>query len=208
MGLWARAFAAVYDRAMANVENATLAAHRERLLAGVAGRVLELGAGSGANLPFYRDAVTELVLVEPEPAMARRLAPRLRGDRLPAQWVCAAAERLPLETGRFDAVVCTLVLCTVRDPARALAEVHRVLRPGGRIAFMEHVRSDDPGLARRQDLLRRPWSWVGCGCQCNRPTLELVAAAGFTLGEVVHDRQRHVPEIVKPLVVGTATRAP
>jgi ubiquinone/menaquinone biosynthesis C-methylase UbiE len=206
MSLWGWAFAAMYDRAMAEVEKAGLAAHRERLLAAAAGRVLEIGGGTGANLPFYRSAVTELVLAEPDEQMARRLEPRLVGYRLPARVVRAPAEQLPLEDASFDCAVSTLTLCTVADPVRALAEVRRVLRPEGRLLFIEHVRSDDPDLARWQDRLRGPWAWVGHGCQTNRRTLETILAAGFTVADLRRERLRKALPIVKPLVMGAAAR--
>jgi ubiquinone/menaquinone biosynthesis C-methylase UbiE len=204
MSLWAKVFAAVYDRGMAETEKAGLAAHRERLLAGAAGRVLEIGGGTGANLPFYRDAVTELVVTEPEEPMVRRLERKLRGYRISTRVVRAPAERLPLDDASFDCAVSTLVLCTVADPARALAEVHRLLKPNGRLLFIEHVRSDDPGVAAWQDRLRRPWAWVAYGCQTNRRTVELMGAAGFSVDELRRDRLHKAPSIVKPLVIGSA----
>ena len=204
MSIWARVFATGYDLVMAGPEKAGLAAHRERLLATVAGRVLELGAGTGANLPFYGGRVSEIVLAEPEKAMVRRLERKLQGYRIPARVVRAAAEQVPVASGTCDVVVCTLVLCTVADPARALAEVRRVLKTSGRVVFMEHVRSDDPELARWQDRLRRPWGWLGHGCQCNRPTLATIGSAGFAIADVSHDRLRRMPRVVAPLVVGSA----
>jgi ubiquinone/menaquinone biosynthesis C-methylase UbiE len=120
----------------------------------------------------------------------------------------APAERLPLETGSFDFAVSTLVLCTVADPPRALAELRRVLAPDGQLLVLEHVRSDDPGVARWQDRLRRPWGWFGCGCQPNRPTAETMRAAGFSVAELRHDRLRKAPAVVAPIVVGAAARGP
>jgi SAM-dependent methyltransferase len=204
MSLWANLFAALYDRGMASSERAGLAAHRERLLAAARGRVLEIGGGTGANLPFYGPGVTELVLTEPEESMARRLERKLAGYRIPVRVVRAPAEHLPLDTGSFDVAVSTLVLCTVADPARALAELRRVLRPDAPLLFMEHVRSGDPGVARRQDLLRRPWAWLACGCQINRPTVETIQAAGFSIAELRRDWIPKAPSFVAPLVVGAA----
>ena len=204
MSLWGTLFAAVYDRGMASAERAGLAAHREQLLAAARGRVLEIGGGTGANLPFYGPGVTELVVTEPEEPMARRLERRLAGYRIPARVVRAPAERLPLDSGSFDFAVSTLVLCTVADPARALAEIRRVLRPDAPLLFMEHVRSTDPDVARRQDRLRRPWSWFACGCQTNRPTVETIRAAGFSIAHLRRDRIPKAPSFVAPLVVGAA----
>src|SRR4051794_1906103 len=133
MTLWGRVFAAGYDWTMAGAEKAVLRGHREVLVSAVKGSALEIGGGTGANLPFYGQAVRELVVTEPDESMARKLDARLPNYHLPARVVRAPAEELPFESDSFDFVVSTLVLCTVGDPARALAEVHRVLRPGGKL---------------------------------------------------------------------------
>ncbi len=204
MSVWGRAFAAGYDRVMAGAEKSVLRGHRQALVDRVSGTVLEVGGGTGANLSFYRAGVEELVLTEPEEPMARRLERKLAGSPLPARVTRAAAEALPFEPDSFDFVVSTLVLCTVDDPARALAEIRRVLRPDGRLVFLEHVRSDEPGLARWQDRLHPAWVRIGYGCHCNRPTLESIERAGFSITELEHDRLRRAPPIVRPLVAGTA----
>ncbi len=190
---------------MAAAEEAGLARHREAVVASAAGRVLEIGAGTGANLPFYGAGVEELVATEPDGPMARRLERRLRGSGVPARVVRAPAERLPVESASFDCAVATLVLCTVRDPVRTLAEVRRALKPGGRLLFVEHVRSEDPAVARWQDRLRRPWSWFALGCQCNRPTVDAIRAAGFSVAELLRGEFPNAPAIVRPLVAGWAT---
>src|SRR3954454_9631370 len=141
MSLWGRIFAAGYDRVMAAPEKATFRRHREELVGRAAGRVLEIGGGTGANLPFYGKGVEELVITEPEEPMARRLEAKLGGYSLPARVVRAPAEKLPFEDDSFDFAISTLVLCTVDDPSRALGEIHRVLKPGGRLIFLEHVRA-------------------------------------------------------------------
>lgn len=206
MGLWNRIFAALYDRMMGEAEKAGLSAHREALLARAEGRVLEIGGGTGANLPFYRSAVAELVVTEPEEPMIRRLQPKLHGYRIPTRVLRAPAEQLPLEEGSFDCAVTTLVLCTVAQPDRALAEIRRLLRPGGRLLFLEHVRSEDPKLARWQDRLTGIWSVVGCGCQCNRRTVETIQAAGFAVSDLRHEDFPKAAPLVRPLVIGTAAR--
>jgi len=139
--------------------------------------------------------------------MAGRLGRKLRGYRIPTRVFLATAEQLPLKPDSFDYVVSTLVLCTVRDPAGALAEVRRVLKSHGQLLLIEHVRSDDPKLACWQDRLRRPWSWFGHGCQCNRDTVENIRAAGFSTSELRRDNQLKVLPIVRPLVIGAAKRA-
>lgn len=207
MNIWENIFAAGYDHFLAPTEKACLAAHREHLLATASGRVLEIGGGTGANLPYYRDGVTELVIAEPAEPMARRLERKLPGYHIPARLLRAPAEQLPLATGSFDYVVSTLVLCTVQDLPEALAEVRRVLKSQGQLLFIEHVRSDDPKLAGWQDRLRRPWSWFGCGCQCNRRTIENIRAAGFSLAELQQDRLQKAPPLVQPMIIGAAARS-
>ena len=206
MSLWGRVFAAMYDRLMAGSEKAGLAQQRGELLERARGRVLEIGGGTGANLPYYDAAVEELVVTEPEEPMARRLERKVREQSRPVQVVRAAAEQLPFDDARFDTVVSTLVLCTVGDPRRALAEIHRVLRPGGALLFLEHVRSDDPKLARWQDRLNGFNRRIGHGCNCNRRTLEAVEKAGFAVSNVTRGQFPKAPPVVRPLVAGAAVR--
>jgi len=207
MSLYGRLFAAGYDKFMARTEEAGLRAHREALLAGVTGRVLEIGGGTGANLPFYGSGVEELVITEPEEPMVHRLERKLASCQVPVRVVRAPAESLPFPDESFDFVVSTLVLCTVGDASRALAEVYRVLKPGGRLVFLEHVRSESAGLARWQDRLNGLQTRVGHGCNCNRHTLDYINAAGFSIAELEHDRLRKAPPIVRPLIIGTAARS-
>ena len=143
----------------------------------------------------------ERPVVEP---MARRLEHKLGGYSLPVRVVRAPAEELPFAEESFDFVISTLVLCAVEDPGRALAEIHRILRPDGRLIFLEHVRSDEPGLALWQDRLHGGWVRVGHGCHCNRPTLENIERAGFSITEIEHDRLRRAPPIARPLIAGVA----
>jgi ubiquinone/menaquinone biosynthesis C-methylase UbiE len=198
-------FAAVYDRLTADVEAAGLSAHRHHLLASAAGHVLEIGAGTGANLPHYPSAVDTITLVEPERPMARRLSKRLHLESRIGRIVRAPAERLAFADGQFDVVVSTLVLCTVRDPHAALSEIRRTLKPHGRLLFIEHVRSGDPQLAKWQDRLNPLNRVVAHGCNCNRSTVETMRAAGFRIVSLAHDRLHRAPAWVRPLVVGTAT---
>jgi ubiquinone/menaquinone biosynthesis C-methylase UbiE len=204
VSLRGRAFAAGYDRFMAGPEKAVLRRHREALIGRATGSVLEIGGGTGANLPFYGEGIAELVLTEPEEPMARRLERKLARHRLHARVVLAAAEELPFEDARFDVVVSTLVLCTVSDPARALAEIHRVLKPDGRLVFLEHVRSEDPTLARWQDRLQGLQVCIGHGCHPNRRTLENIEGARFTIAELERDRLHKAPPIIRPLIAGVA----
>lgn len=201
---WGRAFSALYDRGLKATEEAGLREMRRELLAGAGGRVLELGAGTGANVGLYPDAVAELVLVEPDPHMTKRLRGRVAESGRDAAIVEAPAERLPFADASFDTAVSTLVLCTVPDPAAALAELARVLKPGGGLLFIEHVRAKDPGLARWQDRLERPWRFLADGCHCNRDTLAAISTAGFEPVAVEHDRTPKAVPIVEPLIRGRA----
>ena len=207
MSLSGRFFAAIYDKALAGTEKAGLGAHRKTLLSAAAGRVIEIGAGTGANLPYYSDAVEELVICEPEEPMSRRLERKLASIGRKVRVERAPAENLPVDKESFDVVVSTLVLCTVGDPRRALAELRRVLKPGGRLLFIEHVRAEDPGLARWQDRLNFLNKGIAHGCNCNRNTVEQITAAGFKLIKLDRDRLRKAPPLVRPLVVGIAVRS-
>jgi ubiquinone/menaquinone biosynthesis C-methylase UbiE len=202
-------FARFYDRLTARAERGGLGEMRGELLSSAAGRVLELGAGTGHNLEHYTDAVTELVLAEPDPNMARRLRERLASDGTAAgnpSVIEARAEDLPFDDGSFDVVVATLVLCTVEDPGRALAEARRVLVEGGRFLYLEHVRSSRPGLARWQDLFEKPWGLVSGGCHPNRATDQLLAGAGFWIDSLERDKLPKAPPLVRPVIRGVAIR--
>jgi ubiquinone/menaquinone biosynthesis C-methylase UbiE len=204
MTLRSRFFAMTYDHQMTKVEKAGLGAYREGLLAGAAGRVLEIGAGTGSNLRFYGPAVESLTLTEPEIPMLRRLE-RKAGEQAPGATVLRApAEDLPFEDATFEVAVSTLVLCGVDDQPRALRELRRVLRPGGQLLFLEHVRSDDTHLARSQDRMNGINRFV-VGCDCNRPTLDSIRDAGFTVTNVEHTTLAKVPRFGSPAIVGTAT---
>lgn len=207
MSVWGRIFAAIYDRLVAATEEAGLRAHRAALIGEASGDVLEIGGGTGANLPFYGDGVRTLTVTEPEKPMARRLERRIRELTPDATLLREPAEVLPFEDASFDVAVSTLVLCTVDDQPRALRELRRVLRPGGRLLFIEHVRSDDPRLARWQDRMLPANIRVGHGCHCNRPTLDGIRAAGFEVSRLERDTLKHVPPFVRPLIVGVAKPA-
>jgi SAM-dependent methyltransferase len=207
-GLWARLGATIYDPYLAFAERRGMAARRRALLADARGRVLELGAGTGLNLPVYPDALDELVLTEPDQAMCSRLERRVRRSGRPATVVAAPAEALPFADASFDTVVSTLVLCTVPDVTGALRELRRVLRPGGRLLFIEHVRSESPRAARWQDRLARPWAAFAQGCRCNQATLDLLRAGDLRVERSEPDRWRGMPGPVHPLVVGAAQISP
>jgi ubiquinone/menaquinone biosynthesis C-methylase UbiE len=204
-----RFFAALYDRLMAGSEDAGLADMRAELLAGARGRTLELGAGTGHNLPHYGNGVTELVLTEPDPFMARRLREHVADEELAVAQIEvleAGAEELPIEDSSVDTVVSTLVLCTVEDPERAVAEIERVLRPGGQLLYVEHVISpDSPRLARWQHRVERPWGWIAGGCHPNRDTAGLLERSGLDAGALERDEFPKAPPPARPLIRGVAT---
>jgi ubiquinone/menaquinone biosynthesis C-methylase UbiE len=198
-----RIFAAVYDPLSKRWEEQHGAELKQRLLATARGRVLEIGVGTGLSFAHYPQ-VEELVAVEPSEPMLRRARRRAEDLGRAVTIVQAPAEQLPLDAQTFDTAVSLAVLCTVDDPSRALAELRRVLRPDGRLLFLEHVRSHDPRAARWQDRLERPWGVVAGGCHPNRPTLATIEAAGF---EVIDLEQGELPgqvPLVRPYVLGSA----
>jgi ubiquinone/menaquinone biosynthesis C-methylase UbiE len=203
---WLRVMALVYDPFVWLGELAGMRHRRRTVVSGARGRVVEIGAGTGLNIAHYADDIEDLVLMEPEPAMRRKLARRLQRHARPARIVNAPAECLPLTDESVDTVVSTLVLCTVEDPERALHEIARVLRPGGQLLFVEHVRATSRLLAAWQDFLFRPWRGFAGGCCCNRPTGDLMRACGFAVA-ADDTVWRGMPRIVHPLLVGRATRS-
>lgn len=202
---WGRGFSALYDRCFKASEEAGLRDMRRETVGQARGRVLELGAGTGLNLDLYPESVQNLTLTEPDPHMIKQLRKRVEESARKAEVIEAPAEQLPFEDDSFDSAVVTLVLCTVPDPAAALREIGRVLKPGGQFLFLEHVRSRNPSLAKWQDRLEGPWRFLGDGCHCNRDTVSTISAAGFDLGEVERPEFPKVIPIVKPMAKGSAT---
>jgi len=202
-----RFFSAIYDHLMASTEKAGLGERRRTLLASAKGDVLEIGAGTGANLAYYGPGVGTLTLTEPEKPMLRRLEKRTQQATSSSAPIVlrAPAEDLPFQDDTFDTVVSTLALCTVDDQPRALREIRRVLRPGGRLLFIEHVRSDDAKAARLQDRMHGINHFMGSGCNCNRPTLDTIRSTGFTVTDLDHGELDKAPPWVRPLIAGTAT---
>jgi ubiquinone/menaquinone biosynthesis C-methylase UbiE len=180
------------------------AEYRRKALAHAHGRVLEIGGGTGFNLPYYPSTIEELVVTEPAPGMLERARRRATTSALPVTVRQAPAEALPFEDASFDTVVSTLVLCSVDDPDRALAEIHRVLRLGGQLIFVEHVRWEDPERAKWQDRLERPWMVLADGCHPNRATLERIEAGPFDVVEVERTELKQSLPLVRPLVAGRA----
>jgi ubiquinone/menaquinone biosynthesis C-methylase UbiE len=202
---WGRGFAALYDRLFEATEEAGLREIRREALMEARGRTIDVGSGTGANLDLYPDSIEELVLAEPDPHMLAKLRRKVAEAGSAAQVVQAPAERLPFEDSSFDVAAFTLVLCTVPDPDAALAEAARILRPGGRLLFVEHVRSAEPGLARWQDRFEKPWRFLADGCHCNRDTAATIAASPLQLESIAQDQLPKAPPIVRPLIRGSAT---
>lgn len=199
-------FARAFARAVGEMDRRGAAEHRRRILAGLRGSVIEIGAGAGSCFPLYPPAVAHVLALEPDDYLRGVAREQAAEASVPVTLVAAAAENIPAETGSADAVVASLVLCSVKDQAAVLAEIRRVLRPGGTLAYYEHVRSGHPVLARVEDLLTPVWGRFMGGCHLNRDTLAAITAAGFT----VEDNQRFgfaVQRLNPPLahILGTAT---
>jgi len=202
--------AAVYDRMLTKCEVAGLAGWRRDLLAPLTGTVAEIGAGTGLNLRHYPATVERLVLVEPDPHMRRRLVPKVAeaGHAFPVEVVDSGAERLPFTDGEVDVVVSTLVLCSVPDHRAALAEAHRVLRPGGRLAYLEHVAAvENPKRHTWQRRLEPVQKLVAGNCHLTRTTDQDILAAGFEPEEERRESMRGAPPMVRVTVRGHARKA-
>jgi ubiquinone/menaquinone biosynthesis C-methylase UbiE len=196
-------FARAYERISRWANRAGEEEHRVELIAGAGGRVLEVGAGNGLNFEHYRD--TELVVaLEPEPTMLALAAPRAAAAPVPVLLVRGAAEALPFASATFHTVVASLVLCSVGDPGAAVAEMARVLRPGGTIRFLEHVRSGHPVAASVQDLVAGAWAFFAGGCRPNRDPVATLQAAGLEVEE--RRFQFGPPTPCRPHVMGVARR--
>jgi ubiquinone/menaquinone biosynthesis C-methylase UbiE len=187
------------------MERAGAGEHRQRLLAGLSGTVIEVGAGNGANFAHYPREVIEVVAVEPEPHLRRRAERAAEEAPVKISVVDGMAERLPVEDAAFDAAVASLVLCSVADQAMALRELYRAVRPGGELRFFEHVGADTPGLRRVQRALDATiWPHLFGGCHAGRDTAGAIGAAGFA---IEHSEKFHLPHgPTSPHILGMAFR--
>jgi len=203
-----RLIAAVYDRFTEASEAACLREWRAGLLQDLTGDVLEVGAGTGLNLPFYPPALTRLVLSEPDPHMRRKLAQQARAqgwDR--AEVLDGSLEELPFPSGAFGTVVGTLVLCSVPRPGRALAQIHRVLRPGGRFVFLEHVAAENrPNRLKWQRRVEPLWKRISGNCHLTRRTADAIVAAGFEIIDLTRESMRKAWPLVRPTIRGVAEK--
>jgi SAM-dependent methyltransferase len=205
-----RLFARWWPRAAASMEDRGLGSHRARLLADVEGRILEVGCGDGANFPYYPKAVTALIAVEPEAQLRDLALERAEALGMHAAVIDGQAEQLPVESDSFDAVVSTLVLCSVEDQDRALAEMHRILKPGGRLWCLEHVASGNRLIhlgERAFDAVF--WSHAFGGCHTGRETGAAIGRAGFDIEGLAPSRFPDLPFplSVSPHLIGTAQKA-
>lgn len=191
--------ARIYDWVMSAPEQACLQDWRRELLTRARGRVLEIGAGTGANVALYPDGL-DLMLTEPDEGMRAQLTRKFPHIEVSG----ASVEALPFEDHSFDTVVVTLVLCSVPDPALALAELHRVLKPDGQLLFLEHVVSENPERRRSQDRWDPFWSRLAGGCHCNRDTLTSLRQAGFEVAFLEQASMRKAIDIVRPTIRGVA----
>jgi ubiquinone/menaquinone biosynthesis C-methylase UbiE len=207
-GLNERAFAWYYPRLMGASERAGGAALRARVIGPAAGRTLEIGAGNGYNLPHYTSAVTELVVTEPSPHMIELLRERLSTDPPPVGgWdlIRTGAEELPFPDDSFDTVAAGYVHCTIPKPELAIAEITRVLKPGGRYLFIEHVRAPDASLlGRLQDLIEPLHVYVAAGCHPNRRTEQLLRSSGLSVELLEHTTLPMSVPSVRPVILGAA----
>ncbi|HET7326830.1 MAG TPA: class I SAM-dependent methyltransferase [Nocardioidaceae bacterium] len=202
-------FAWFYARLSEQMEQTGLAQIRQRMLAGVSGDVVEVGAGNGLNFAHYPPTVAGVVAVEPEPSLRRRAEAAASAAPVPVRVVAGTAARLPLRDNSCDAVVVSLVLCSVTDQHAALAEIGRVLRPGGRLHFFEHVRSEHRAAAQVQRFLDATvWPRLFGGCHSGRDTVTAIEAAGFEIEELERMRfpENGVPMPTVTHVLGRARR--
>jgi SAM-dependent methyltransferase len=202
-------FARIFVRSSASMDRAGLAGHRRRLLEGLTGEVIEVGAGNGMNFRHYPAGVMRVLAVEPDPYLRAHAEAAARLAAPSIDVVAGVADHLPAADGAFDAAVVSLVLCSVPDQRRALLEVRRVLRPGGRLRFMEHVRGRSVALRRVQSLLDKTiWPFAVGGCHCGRDTAAAIRAAGFAIESLDDFRfpDSRLTTPTSPHIIGTASR--
>ena len=198
---------AIYDRFMKASEEACLDAWRKELLSGLRGTVLEIGAGTGANLRHYPSSVTRLALTEPDRHMFAKLARRTALDRAGrVELYPAPVDALPFDDVSFDAVVCTLVLCSVENQERALAEIHRVLKPGASFVFLEHVAAHDRSRLAWQRRVEPFWKRISGNCHLTRDTSEAIRASGLVMDDEKRESMRKALPIVRPTIRGIARK--
>ncbi len=204
MSLKQKLSAALYDLIMKGPEAAGVTEWRRQLLAKAGGRILEIGPGTGVNLPLYPASAGELVALEPNAAMAERMDQHTYAGSGDLRFVQGYAHDIPFEDESFDTIVATLVLCSVPDPRETLLELKRVLRPSGRLLFLEHVAALEEGLQKWQDRVDPIWNRITGDCHLNRRTADHLCAAGFEIEELERAPMPRAPALVRPTIRGVA----
>lgn len=201
-------FAKVYDRLIRNAEDKGLKDWRRALLKNASGEVLELGCGTGANLEFYDNTVTRLVLTEPSRFMQRKIKSKLSACKVQNVEIRDdQAEHLSFLESSFDVVVCTLVLCSVQNLEKALAEIYRVLKPRGKLIFIEHVAAENNTKRNRwQHRIEPLWKRIAAGCHLTRKTEKAIGDAGFNVIEIARQSMRGIPGVARPSIRGVAVK--
>jgi ubiquinone/menaquinone biosynthesis C-methylase UbiE len=205
MGIYSRH---IFPRVLEwSLNTAEVVRQRRRALERARGRVLEIGFGTGLNLPHYPDSVESLTILDQESMLPARVDKRIATAHIPVEkHIMDASDRLPFEEGSFDSVTSTFTLCTIRELAAALAGIKRVLRPDGLFLFLEHGRSDDPKVARRQDRYNPIHKFLALGCNVNRPIGHLVEAAGFEVVDLERFLMPDAPRVVGEMYMGVARK--
>jgi SAM-dependent methyltransferase len=207
MSIMSYMMAALYDRTMANSEAACLGEWRQQLLQNLSGRVLDFGSGTGVNLQYYANDLQELLLFEPDLHMQKMLQTKLTETQKKATLLPPESSIKEIPAASIDVVVSTLVLCTVPDQLASLAEIKTVLKPGGKLVFLEHVADEkgkiDPLIQKAMGPI---WNVVACGCQLRRHTEKNIQESGFKLDEINYGQMLKVPRWVRPIIYGVAER--
>ncbi len=208
MSFFSWLMAKYYDKIMQDAEAKCLQDWRKALLSHLSGDVLEIGSGTGLNLNHYPDAIEHLFLVEPDARMRAKMQEKITAKNQPKIEVLnCSAESIPLPDASCDSVVSTLVLCSVKDLKKALSEIHRILKPRGKLIFIEHVAaSNNPKRLKWQLRLQPIWKIIACGCHLARQTEEAIINSGFKFEEISRQSIRGVPAIVRPSIKGVAIK--
>lgn len=210
MAIFSWLMAQIYDRSMQDAETKCLHDWRLSLLGNLSGKVLEIGCGTGLNLEYYPDTVTQLTLLEPDANMRKKLHEKInvrKNSNIKIEILDYAAESISLPNDSYDAVVSTLVLCSVKNQNKVLTEVHRILHPGGKFVFIEHIAATNkPDRLKWQRRLEPLWKIIACNCHLTRPTEKAITQAGFSFDEITHQSMRGVPAIARPSIKGIAVK--
>lgn len=199
--------AQLYDWIMKDAEAKCLHEWRDALLSSLSGTLLEIGVGTGANLAFYPQDIAHLILVEPDANMRKKLQQKCQ-SRSNTKILDCPAESLPLADHSVDVAVSTLVLCSVTNPEQVLNELYRVLRPEGKLIFIEHIAAtNNPHRLKWQQRIEPIWKRISCGCHLTRETEQAIIKAGFTLREITHQSLRGTPTFVRPSIKGIAIKS-